>query len=383
MYPTPIRHHPFGRVCTGLLFLSVAIACEDRNVPQAGEATVDTIYPLRELSLEVGMLIDASVSPSSGNLMILDRFHPTMRVFDPLGDTLIFETQEGDGPGELRQPGTAGWAPAGPWAVDMAQRRVTQFDTRGRVVRTISVELVRLPDSEMGVVASHVLHDDHLLATPMFPSSIGVDPVPYWPVGVMRNGDLGRLDRVQLGIPLSAQIVKPDGRRVSIRQPIDASPIALPVPEESDGSFVIVTRVPVAEATFSVGLVHRETESWWEIEYQPVEPTDRVNLLVNRIEQSRDEGRYVPFTVEQFLGAIWVPTHLPAVEDVVVQSDGVWMFLPDLSRGIWRFFSFELGRITRSIVLPEGSALIGEVSDGFVISRRTGLAGTTLWIAAA
>ncbi len=375
-----MRMHRLRRT-GGCVLVGWAVACGPVEPPASGvddEVRVETLGESRTLSLEIGQLRSGTLDATTGYLLLLDSYEPLVTVFDPAGDSLVFRGGTGRGPGEFTRPVAGGWTSAGPWVLDYGNDRVTQLDRGGRPVWERRLDEVPLPSSVMSLKPTYLLEGGDLLALPSYRSADVEGAVASLPVGVVDSaGQLTRLPDLELGVPSTTRIR--NDRGVTYASPLfDPEPIFAPI-QNGGATFVVVTRVPRADHTFSVGLGSSGGIDWTRVAYDPLPTGPAIERMRERIEGWIEGGSSTPFTADEYISSSWIPDHQPPILSVVPALDGVWLERPSVADAtVWEWFSFTSHRVTRRLQLPGTSSLIGETPSTVVLSIEDELGVTSL-----
>lgn len=321
-------------------------------------------WQLREVR-RIGSLDDPDLGFSSigsvdvdenGDLYVLERQAPEVRVYGRTGQVLRRMGRSGDGPGEFRSPVRMGLYGDTVWVVDRSNR-VVLFTRSGRELTTYQPVLARVeayPGVTVELGAFDYRRDGTITSAWMVPRPAQPVTDSFYVPWVRLNTAGTILDTLSLQRLAFSQSERIEvfGRRVPAPEGPRATRLHVAAP---DGAFLIERPIATEEdaAVFTVTRITTQADTVFhrEFRYEPVPFSDEfVDDLAGQTASSW--VRYLQLEAENLVGparnAINLPEFQPPVSEAQLASDGqLWIRRQDNLTP----------RIAWLVISPDGEAL--------------------------
>ena len=300
-----------------------------------------------------------------GEVLIIQPSTRIISVYDSTGAFLREIGGVGDGPGEFRSLGRAGWTGDTLWVMDPAASRLHLFGKDFEFLRTLSPVVSNLPRGVARMLPGPLMADGWILGIPLTLGPLDAHPMLL----ISRSGSVRR---TLPDVPARAhRIAVHVGNRppIEVANPWDTSPLWAPTADR--GGIIVVGR-PAAtnarRAAFSISRIDLGGDTIFRrfISYTPRELTDDERedahvLLAKRLsDHLGDETRLS--TIEAAVrNSLPAPDFFPPVSELLVGRDGtVWLKreVAGSEDATWWVFS-DSGEPLAEIRLPIGLSVFG------------------------
>ncbi|TVP78234.1 MAG: hypothetical protein EA352_02315 [Gemmatimonadales bacterium] len=270
--------------------------------------------------------IGSMTTGPDGNIYLVERSVPEIRVYSPEGDRLRTFGRSGQGPGEFQSPGSIGFLADTLWVADPAGQRVTMFSETGDVLETFPIPgVVPLSSDVAGVLPMAMgprLRSDGFVYFEE-PSAVvtlgGRDPIPD-----SMEVPLLRVDRAGSRPDTAGEVrlyLRPSNDEGGPNRPAQTNldrdpgpPADTPLRFQTDSATIVIERRVTSTSGYPRFSVYRvllngTTQYRWVISYSPSELT---SAEADSLVAARGESG--------------VPAHRPPVSGARIGDDGtLWV----------------------------------------------------------
>ncbi len=347
-------------------------------LPAAAQAPARwTLTPDLRIGEESGAeftFISQVIPAPGGGVLAIESRPAGLFLFDARGALVRRIGRAGDGPGEYRSLGGAGFLGDTLWTSDPQLQRVTLFTVDGRVLRTIPQAPAATgsgPGAFVRPFVGTLLPGDRAVGGASIASSAIADgQVPRRPVLLMTR-DGRTLDTIAwISLENSQLALRTATRQIFASQPYGDSPISATAAARE--RFYVIDRRSATSArgaTFGVVALNFSGDTVWSRRYpytpKPLE-RDSVNSYVNRLSTTGVGGQAVPADVVR--EQLYAPAFRAPVVGAVAGDDGsLWLRLGGLTGDAEYMVIAPNGTLAATVTLPRSvtiSAITGDVAWG-------------------
>lgn len=344
-------------------FLTMATSTEAQAPPRFRAVAELRIGDADAENYSLTRVADVAVG-ADGAIYVAQAQEKLVRVFDRAGRFVRAFGREGAGPGEFREPERLGWRGDTLWVADSRAARISLFEPPGRFLSSVTFRWQA--GGQRGFTAYvpfHLLADGSVLGGRLrAPEPFSPDNPQ--PLPELRFSRAGRVADTVAVLPTghTSLVVRRGGRPPVIGpQPFRDDPLIAAAP---DGSALVIVRRPAAllanDAAFTVTRLTPRGDTVYShnFRYRPRPISRRMaDSVVASVVRGMDRfgGEDLRRAVRD---ALYIPAHLPPIEDVIVGRDGtVWLRRESSGRTtLWNVLGRD-GTLTAIVEVPSAARL--------------------------